>query len=79
MRGSATLPDSRVLLGMKPQHTVAKTIASKRGVNSLSKGQFMKTDLDESIVKLPLPKISRFSIIKLASIIPLKIHREKLI
>ena len=56
---SATLPVSNALRGMKPQHTVAKTMASKMGSNSLSNGQLMKIDFAGSMASFPWPKCTR--------------------
>src|SRR5215203_2344197 len=55
IRGSATVPDSRALLGTKPQQTVAKSMASKSGAKALSNGQLIKTDFSGAIFKNRLP------------------------
>src|ERR1017187_7034419 len=58
-RGSATVPLSGALRGMKPQQTVEKTIASKSDEYAASKGQLMKTDFEESSASSPSPKCGR--------------------
>jgi hypothetical protein len=58
-RDSATVPDSRALLGKKPQQVAEKTMASNNGANSSSKGQFMKTDVAGLTARFPTPKCSR--------------------
>src|ERR1700730_17032354 len=58
-RGSATVPLSSALRGMKPQQTLANTIASKSGEYSSSKGQLIKTDLEGSSANSPSPKCGR--------------------
>ena len=61
MRGSGNgkVPVSRALRGMKPQHTVEKIMASKRGENSASNGQLIKTDFEGSNARIPLPNRGR--------------------
>jgi len=49
--GVAVLPDSRALLGRKPQQIVEKTIDRKSGRYSASKGQLMKTERDRASVE----------------------------
>jgi hypothetical protein len=57
--GSATVPLSEALLGVKPQQIVARTAASKSGRYSRSKGQFRKTEVAGSRLNAPAPKCSR--------------------
>src|SRR5436305_2893574 len=67
MRDSATVPDSSALLGMKPQQATEKTMASKSGANSSSKGQLMKIAREGSNASLPWPKCSRTPIARARS------------
>jgi hypothetical protein len=59
IRGSAVVPLSKALLGMKPQEIVAKTAQSKSGWYARSYGQFRKTEVAGLRVKRPAPKCSR--------------------
>src|SRR5664280_399336 len=58
-RGSATVPLSSAPRGIKPQQTVEKRIASKSDKYAASKGQLMKTDLEDSSASSPSPKCGR--------------------
>ena len=59
IRGSAIVPLSKALRGVKPQQMAAKMAQSKSGWYSRSYGQFRKTEVAGSRAKPPTPKCSR--------------------
>jgi len=77
IRGWATVPDSSALRGMKPQQTVAKTIASNSGAKSASKGQLMKTDRSSGTADRVSPRVPSVCLERLSD--PLEVVKPLLL